>query len=36
MRRRSYKGLDEFGSSVSDGYLNDAYDDIECKNNYEL
>ena len=36
MRRRSYKGLDEFGSAITIGdvYLNDAYDDAECKNKH--
>ena len=34
MNRRSYKGLDDYGSviNVGDGYYNDAYEDEESKN----
>ena len=33
MARKSYKGVDDFDKSISigDGYINDAYDDVECK-----
>ena len=34
MNRRSYKGVDDYGSviNVGDGYYNDAYEDEESKN----
>ena len=33
MNRRSYKGVDEYGSSINvgDGYYNDAYEDEESR-----
>ena len=33
MNRRSYKGVDDYGSviNVGDGYYNDAYEDEESK-----